>query len=112
MKTIFIDIDGTLIFQTTDSLGLHSKTVLPGVFKKWSEWRKRGYRIILTTARRESQRRATEEQLTNLGLSWDSMIMGADGTRVLINNFSTNSTEPRAIAINLEKNKGLSEVDI
>ena len=65
-KTIFCDIDGTLVkhsFPTNNTDSLKTLKLLPGTIGKISEWDAKGYNIILTTGRRESMRKATEEQL-------------------------------------------------
>lgn len=111
MKSIFIDIDGTLIRQDKSFRnGLDSQEVLPDVLEKLKEWYKKGYNLIVTTARRESTREETVKQLVGLGIHFDQLIMGVGGTRVLINNRSAESKENRAIAINPELNEGLGRI--
>ena len=111
MKSIFIDIDGTLIRQDKSFRnGLDSQEVLPNVLEKLKEWHKKGYNLIITTARRESARQATTNQLISLGIHFDQLIMGVGGTRVLINNLSESSLESRAIAYNPELNEGLGRI--
>ena len=114
--TIFIDIDGTLInhksSNVTEQLTCKPE-LLPGVVEKFCEWDGKGYKIILTTGRKESSRKLTEEALTSLGLFWDQLIMGIGPTqRVLINDLKPNINAPMAIAINVERNKGLTDVSI
>lgn len=115
-KTIFLDIDGTLV----EHLGniekqcmASSLPILPGTLEKISEWDRKGYNIILTTGRRESSRRRTEEQLESLGIIYDKLIMGiGGGPRVIINDLKIDSDEPTAIAINLKRNLGIKDVNI
>jgi hypothetical protein len=83
---------------------------LPGTVKKLSEWDSKGYNIVLITGRRESMRRATEEQLARLGVFYDQLIMGiGGGDRILINDNKPDGRET-AFAINLERNKGIDDI--
>lgn len=115
-KTIFCDIDGTLVkheMPTKNTDPLKGLTLLPGTREKLSEWDAKGYNIILTTGRKESMRKATEEQLAAYGIFYDQLIMGiGGGVRVLINDYKPDSTEETAVAITLKRNTGISEVDI
>jgi ribonucleotide monophosphatase NagD (HAD superfamily) len=114
-KTIFLDIDGTLVShlgsiekQFTESLQL-----LPGTLEKLSEWDRKGYNIILTTGRRESTRKRTEEQLAEKGIYYDQLIMGiGGGTRILINDKKPDRDDETAISLSLKRNEGISEVYI
>ena len=114
-KTIFCDIDGTLIYHNgtlTDQVVTTPK-ILEGVREKLNEWDRKGYNIILTTGRRESLRKVTEEQLTQLGIIYDQMIMGlGGGSRVLINDLKTYSDKSTAVAINLKRNEGIKNVEV
>ncbi len=93
MKTIFCDIDGTLVRHLGSGLSGQllnncslENFVLPGVVDKLNEWQSKGYTIVLTTGRRESQRKQTEEQLSSLGIIWDHLVMGLpNGPRIIIN---------------------------
>lgn len=109
-KTIISDIDGVIFRHTGDISELHSikPMLLPGVKKKWIEFDRKGYRIILITGRRESVRKQTEEQLANAGIFFDQLIMGVGGgPRILINDKKEGNTEDTAVAINLIRNEGL-----
>lgn len=108
-KTIFCDIDGTIIkhVHRFSEVGKHPAEILPGVKEKFDEWDSKGYKIILTTARKESARRLTEKQLSSIGLPWDYLIMGVtSGQRVLINDKLIDSDPDRAIAINVITSEG------
>lgn len=113
-KTIFLDIDGTLVHHNGSLSGqLDEMTLLPGVREKFDEWDRKGHNIILVTGRRESMRAKTEEQLRSFNLYWDQIIFGlGGGVRVLINDFKPNSQEPTAIAINLVRNTGIEDINI
>jgi mannose-6-phosphate isomerase-like protein (cupin superfamily) len=116
-KTVFCDIDGTLVEHTGDitrnfiPLGVDSP--LPGVLHSIRAWDRANYRIILTTGRKESTRSATEEQLRNLGIVYDDLIMGLpNGDRVIINDRKTKGGRNTAYAVNVVRNKGLENVDL
>jgi hypothetical protein len=117
-KTIFIDIDGTLIEQHENYMeriaeGMPFK-VLPGTLEKFKEWDTKCYNIILVTARRESSRALTERTLEELGVFYDQLIMGIGvGPRVVINDLKPNHPEtPTAVAINLKRNEGIGGVNV
>jgi len=114
-KTIISDIDGTLLKheRNTSRLMKHKPKLLPGVKKKFNQWHSLGYRIILMTGRPESIRQLTEEQLRSCGLFWDTLIMGVgSGPRVLLNDLKPSFNEPMAVAINLQRDQGLGDVDV
>lgn len=108
-KTIFCDIDGTIIkhVHRFSEVGKDPAQILPGVREKFDEWDAKGYKIILTTARKESSRRLTEKQLSSIGLPWDYLLMGmTSGQRILINDKLISSDPDRAIAINVITSEG------
>ena len=114
-KTIFCDIDGTLFRHGGDLYKqiMIKPSLLVGVKEKIVEWDRKGYNIILTTGRKESCRKITEEQLARAGIFYDQLVMGlGGGCRVLINDLKPNSEEPTAVAINLERNKGVKDVEV
>ena len=117
-KTIFCDIDGTLVRFPDDindfkdiPKGKKSLEVLPGAIDKLWDWETNGYRIILTTGRKESMRSITEKLLSDAGIFYDQLIMGlGPGKRYLINDI--NNGFNTAFAINVERNKGLESIDL
>lgn len=118
-KTIFCDIDGTLIKHFPPGQCFYNyvtsseNTGLVGTVDKLLEWDKKGYNIILTTGRRESMRKFTEEQLESAGIFYDKLIMGiGGGVRVIINDLKPNSDEETAVAINLKRDEGISKIKI
>ena len=114
-KTIFCDIDGTLIKHhgSLSKQVINEPELLAGVIEKLDEWDRKCYNIILTTGRRESLRDITHEQLSSVGIVYDQLIMGlCGGTRVLINDFKPDSDEPTAVAINLKRNEGVTNVKV
>ena len=114
MKTVFCDIDGTLLNHTGDIIknNLEQSVVLPAVTDVLKQWDRASYKLILTTGRKESLRSHTENQLRESGIFYDQLIMGLpNGDRILINDRKTNSPRNTAYAINLVRNSGLGNVD-
>jgi dTDP-glucose pyrophosphorylase len=113
-KTIFCDIDGTILKHSHkfSDIASHEPEILDGVLSKFNEWDSKGYKIILTTARKESARTITEMHLSALGISWDYLIMGiTSGQRVIINDKLRNEDKDRAIAVNLITDSGFDKVE-
>ena len=114
-KTVFIDIDGTLIKHTTPATSAnidYSPQILPGTLNKFMEWDIKGYNIILVTGRRESMRKVTEDQLRSLGIFYDQLIMGiGGGPRVLINDKKPGG-QLTAFSINLDRDLGIKDLDL
>jgi hypothetical protein len=114
--TIFCDIDGTIIKQLkTLSQMINNKdlTVLKDVREKFDEWMEKDYKIIITTARPESSRKQTEDQLRSCGLFWHVLLMDCpSGPRVVINDIRPKDGLHRAIGINVDRNVGFANVDI
>ena len=114
MKTIFCDIDGTLIehFGSHYTQITQEPVVLESTIDTIRAWDQKGYNIILTTGRRESARQVTADQLSSLGIFYDQLIMGVGaGPRVLINDRKSDGTDT-AYAINLDRNEGITNVKI
>jgi len=114
-KTVFCDIDGTLLLHKGDIVNQikMKPEILPGVLVKNKEWEKLNYKIILTTGRKESTREQTVKQLAEIGIIYDNLIMGLpNGERILINDKKTNGIENTAFAVNVVRNKGIENIDI
>ena len=114
--TIFCDIDGTLVEHAKPCIAAKpgfKMQLLPGTINKLLEWDKKGYRIILTTGRKESLRRQTVKQLEAAGIIYDMLIMGiGGGNRVLINDLKEDSTELTAKAFCVKRDKGIKDLEI
>ena len=114
-KTIICDIDGTLVAHGSPSKVAtisHKMALLPGTLAKLEEWEVKGYKIILLTGRKESMRKVTETQLREVGIFYDQLIMGVGGgVRYLVNDYKPDGTEA-AFAINVERNKGIENLNI
>lgn len=113
-KTIFCDIDGTLIRHDSPDIAFkpdYKMTVLSGTLERLLEWDRLGYNIILTTGRRESMRAMTEKQLNEVGIFYDQLVMGiGGGERYLINDNKPDGTiTARAISIN--RNEGIAKIE-
>jgi len=114
-KTIFCDIDGTLVKHAHRFSDLKDTEpiLLPGVREKFNQWDSQGHKIILCTARKESAREMTESHLRTLGLCWDILIMGVtSGQRVLINDKLNVAHPNRAIGINVITNEGFKNIEL
>lgn len=115
-KTIICDIDGTLVKHV--SLGTSSKVdfkmeLLPGTIEKLQEWDVKGYNIILISGRRESMRKVTEKQLSEVGIVYDQLILGVGGgIRHLINDKKPNGIANTALSYNLVRNKGIGDLEL
>jgi len=112
-KTIICDIDGTLVKHELpiSNTSIDKKLeLLPGTIEKLSEWDTKGYNIILITGRRESMRKSTEHQLSELVIFYDQLIMGiGGGHRVLINDNKPDGKKA-AFVYNIERNKGINDI--
>jgi hypothetical protein len=114
-KTIFSDIDGTLVHQVRfEEIDPYSSVALPGAVEKMNQWYNEGHHIVLTTARPEYLRNTTVLEMTLLGIPFHQLVMGIGrAERILINNASEERPEEkRAIAFQVEKNGGLENVNI
>ena len=110
-KTIFLDIDGTLIANNRNLYKQSSiRELLPGVRKKLDQWYLDEAVIIVATGRKESMRKETEEQLTELGVFYDQLIMGLGrGLRIVINDTKPDNDSPMAQSYSPKRNTGLDE---
>jgi mannose-6-phosphate isomerase len=114
-KTIFCDIDGSLLLHNGDIIKNYKDNpiILSNVINNLKNWDKHNFKIILITGRKESTRSHTEKQLQELGIIYDELIMGLpNGDRIIINDKKTDSPRNTAYAINLVRNKGMDNVDL
>ena len=115
IKTIFCDIDGCIFRHRGDIIKILTgpRELLPGVQEAFKQWCHKGYTIILTTGRPESSRSSTVQQLRHSGLFFNHLIMDLPrGQRVIINDIKPPAIEMTAACVNIERNKGLENVDI
>ena len=114
-KIVFLDIDGCIVKHhggSSSALPFWTTEVLPGVRAKLDEWEVAGHQIIITTGRKESYRKFTENQLFECGIAYDQLIMGLGrGERVLINDKKVDGTNT-ARAICIDRNDGIGGIDL
>jgi|TARA_B100001778_G_scaffold59196_1_gene45963 hydroxymethylpyrimidine pyrophosphatase-like HAD family hydrolase len=115
-KTIFCDIDGTLVKHLAPchtSKPSHKMELLPGTLEKLEEWDIKGYNLILTTGRKESCRKMLEKQLAEVGIMYDMLIMGiGGGVRVVINDLKPYGDYDTAKSVNLSRDEGIKNLNI
>lgn len=114
-KTIFSDIDGTLIEQVRfEDLDPNVVTVLPGVSEKMNEWYEAGHHIVLTTARPWDLELITKMQMITAGIRYHQLLMGIGRQeRYLINNSEKLTPEiSRAIGISVKRDGGFMDITI
>ena len=114
-KTIFSDIDGTLIEQVRfEDLDPNVATVLPGVKEKMDEWYEAGHHIVLTTARPWDLELITKMQMITAGIRYHQLLMGIGRQeRYLINNSEKLTPEiSRAIGISVKRDEGFGNIII
>lgn len=116
-NTYIVDIDGTIIthlFDLSHILDMargNTIQALPGVREVFDRWKNESAFIVLLTARPESMREVTEKQISEAGLFFDQLVMGAgNGPRTLINDLKPNGMVT-AYAINVERNKGFAGIE-
>ena len=114
-KTIFCDLDGTLV-KHSNPIDVQNPNleleVLPGTHERLVEWDTKGYYIVITTGRKESARQPTIKQLSRAGIIYDQLIMGfGGGDRILINDKKPDG-RITAYSLNLERNKGVEDVEL
>jgi len=106
---VFVDIDGTIAkHQTTEEAVARPLELLPGTAEIWADWIRRGFKVVVTTGRRESLRAVTEEGLRLAGLQYDLLLMGCGtGPRILYNDLKPGDRREMAVGVNLERDGGL-----
>jgi hypothetical protein len=113
--TLFVDIDGTLVkYRKFSELAESTLTPIQDVIDFVNSHFDSGSVIIITTARPETYREFTENELGTLGIKYNQIVMNCGrGTRVVLNDIDPDKPElPRAIGINLERDGGLREIEI
>ena len=107
-KTIFCDIDGTLVTNTSHQFppfigeGNPIQSNINYINKLYDEGRTH---IVLTTSRPEEFRQTTLDELESKGISYHNIIMGLPHSqRVLVNDFASSNPYPSCVAINIPRN--------
>jgi uridine kinase len=110
--TIFCDLDGTLIKHVpVPSPSGDDLELLEGSLEKLQEFQEKGYVVILTTSRTQSNVCAVIEKLRALGLNCDQIICDLPlGPRHLIND--SKGEEVRAIAHPVIRDAGIKDVSV
>tara|TARA_R110000868_G_scaffold13711_10_gene63634 strand:+ start:9823 stop:10191 length:369 start_codon:yes stop_codon:yes gene_type:complete len=120
-KTIFCDIDGTLLYQNPNFLDWYDKPIesrflLDGVKEKLFDWYVKGYTIILTTGRPETDKKTLEQFFGDNGLYYHQLVMNCgSGERYLINdNEPVNEARAKvkAFAIPVIRNSGIGDLEL
>lgn len=88
--TIFLDIDGCLVYHHNpfDEVvsGKVKPEAIPGSAAKVMQWHAEGHKIILTTGRPECMRESTISMLKAIGIIYDQLVMGCGpNPRVIVN---------------------------
>jgi len=111
-RTIFCDIDGTIFkYRKFETLKTTKPVMTPGALEKLKKWKREGCMIVFTTARPEELRNHTVKELLLSDVPWDKLLMGIErGPRYLINDMDPAKKGYRAIAFNVERDKGLKRV--
>jgi uncharacterized HAD superfamily protein len=113
-KTIFSDIDGTLIEQVRfEDLDANVVNVLPGVAEKMNEWYEAGHHIVLTTARPWNLELITKQQMEKAGIRYHQIVMGIGREeRILINNNSSKDPQRnRAFGVPVLRDGGFENLE-
>lgn len=107
-KTIFLDIDGVLVENTSahfpPGIG-HGTPLSNNIAHIKNLVASKKVKIILTTSRPESYRDITTNELINLGIPIDTLIMGLPHCqRIVVNDFAPTNPYPACSAINIPRN--------
>lgn len=113
-KCWFLDIDGVLLEQQSGVsvanriYDYDAAKLLPNVKEFLYKLDKQNDLIILTTGRRESLRKLTEEQLSRLGVQYNQLVMNCgNGKRIIVNNRKGIGGDDMCEAINVDRNEGI-----
>jgi len=106
---IFCDIDGTLI-HSQSRVGKNKFSDEPVLLEKnvakILEYQRRGSQIVFTTARNKNLESRTREILDGMGFENYTLIIGLlNSSRILINDYNAANPYPRAVAVNIQRNK-------
>lgn len=108
--TIFCDIDGLLLYHHGSGAGQqwYSDANLDSGADKFTDLlEKKGWYIVLVTARKECAREDTIRQLRDNGIVYDQLIMGvSSGPRILLNDSKPDYPET-AFAMTLVRNASI-----
>ena len=107
-KCLFLDIDGTIIVNSSSHIapyiGEGSKLVnkcdmITNLYEEGKVY------FVLTTSRPEEYRDITEDELRSKNIPYHQLVMNLPHCkRVLINDYSNSNPYPSASAVNIERN--------
>jgi len=107
-KCLFVDIDGTLITNSSHHFPPYvgSGEPIENNIDYLAELHEQGRaKIVLTTSRPERLRQITIKELQTKGIPYDELIMGLPHCqRVIINDFARSNPYPSCKAINIPRN--------
>jgi uncharacterized protein (UPF0248 family) len=108
-NTYFVDIDGTIFkYRKFETYETNKAEVIQSTKDFLIKIMDKGHMIVLTTARPESLREFTEWELYENKIPYHKLVMNIErGPRYLINDMDPNHPGERAIAINVERDKGI-----
>ena len=107
--TFFCDIDGTIFKYRKFETYLETDVeVLPGVIESMQNWSESGAHIVLTTARPESLREHTIQELNKHNIPYHQLVMGIGRAERYLINDSEEVGVDRAFAIPLKRNTGFN----
>lgn len=108
-NTYFVDIDGTIfVYREFETYQTNEAKVIRSTKQFLQQKQDEGHYIVLTTARPNHLRLHTEYELEVNNIPYDQLVMGIErGPRYLINDLSPHEPGERAIAINLQRDKGI-----
>ena len=108
-KCLFVDIDGTLITNSSHHFPPYTGSGEPieDNIDLLAELHEQGKaRIILTTSRPERLRQLTIQELQTKGIPFDDLVMGLPHCqRIVINDFARSNPYPSCSAINIPRNE-------
>lgn len=109
-KTYIFDIDGTILEHCGGKDGIDK--ILPGVKEFWDKYITPQDKVILLTARNREWADKTKQLLNENGIIFNFMIAGLPvGERIQFNDIKPEGLLT-AHAVNLKRDRGLSEVEI
>jgi len=107
-KTLFVDIDGTLVTNSSIQFPPYVGTGEPlthNIQHLREQYEQGKVYIILTTSRPEFLREVTEQEMAAHNMPYDQLVMGLPHCkRVVINDFAKSNTYPSCDAINIPRN--------
>jgi len=108
-KCLFVDIDGTLITNSSHHFPPYTGSGEPieDNIDLLAELHEQGKaKIILTTSRPERLRQLTIQELQTKGIPFDELVMGLPHCqRIVINDFARSNPYPSCSAINIPRNE-------